>query len=174
MASLQPTTVNGVLTITGNTVLTGNSNISPWQQLSHCPTQYSVANNRFHVRTPIPGSGLSWNPWILEVHGYHSYSGEVVEDFKAVVNVNGSQGSPSGWYGSQIFSNNGTNTAPYVYLSNSTYGGEHRVCFSVNMITCCCTGNIWVRWMNGASSWNSFAYATASSNDSLASPVKQF
>ena len=174
MASLQATTVNGLLTITGNTVSTGNSNISPWQQLSHCPTQSAVANNRLHVRTPIPGNALNWNPFILEVHGYHSYSGEVVEDFKAVINCNGYQGSPNGWYGSQIFSSNGTNSQPYVYLSNSTFGGEHRVCFSTNMITCCCTGNIWARWMNGAGYWNSFAWSTISSNDSFASPVKAF
>lgn len=174
MASLQGTTVNGLLTVTGQTVGTGNSNVAPWVQLSHCPTQYTVANNRLHVRTPIPGNALGWNPFILEVVGYHSYSGEVFEDFKAVINVNGSQGSPNGWYGSQIFANNGTNTAPYVYLSANTYGGEHRVCFSTNMITCCCTGNIWARWFNGAGYYNSFAWATASSNDSQASPVKQF
>lgn len=174
MASLQDTTVNGLLTITGNTVLTGNSNVSPWQQLSHCPTQYSVANNRLHVRTPIPGGALGWNPFILEVVGYHSYSGEVFEDFKAVLNINGGQGAPSGWYGSQIFSNNGTNTSPYVYLSNNTYGGEYRVCFSTNMISCCCTGNIWARWYNGASYWDSYPWATASYSDSQGSPVKQF
>jgi hypothetical protein len=177
MASLQGTTINGLLTVTGNTVLSGNSNISPWQQLSHCPTQnngVSGKNLRLHVRTPIPGNGLNWNPFILEAVGYHTYSGEVFEDFKAVINVNGNQGSPTGWYGSQIFANNGTNTQPFVYLSNNTYGGEHRVCFSVNMVFCCCTGNIWVRWFNRPDYWNSFAWATFSAEDSFASPVKQF
>lgn len=171
MASLQGTTVNGLLTITGSAVLSGNSNIAPWTQLGHCADPYG---GRLHVRTPIPGNALGWNPFILEVHGTHTYSGEVVEDFKAVLNVNGSQGSPSGWYGSQVFSNNGTNAAPYVYLSNSTYGGEHRVCFSVNAITCCCAGTIYVRWMNGAGYFDSYPYAIVGGSDSQASPVKAY
>lgn len=174
MASLQQSSVSGLLTITGSTVLTGNTNISPWVQFSHCPTQYNVANNRLHVRTPIPSTAIGYNPFILEVVGYHSYSGEVFEDFKAVVNMNGNGVDPGQWNGSRIFSDNGNNAAPYVYLSANQHGGAYRVCFSTNMITCCCTGNMWARWYNGASYWNSYPWAVASYSDSQSSPVKQF
>lgn len=171
MASLQDSTVNGLLTITGNTVTYGNTNITPWQVLGHCAGPY---NGRLHVRTPLNANALGWNPAILEVVGTHTYSGEVMEDFKAVINVNGYQGAPSGWYGSQIFSDNGNNTSPYVYISNSTYGGAYRVCFAVNAVGCCCAGTLWVRWRNVSSYWNDYAWATVGAGDSTASPVKQF
>ena len=181
MASLQDSTVNGLLTITGNTVTYGNTNITPWTQLSHCAdaTSTSICNpvyscGRLHVRTPLNAAALGWNPAILEVVGVHTYSGEVVEDWKAVINVNGYQGAPTGWYGSQVFSDNGTNSQPYVYISNSTYGGAYRVCFSTNKIGCCCAGTIYVRWRNVSSYWNDYAWATGAYSDSQASPTKLF
>ena len=163
MANLQTTTVNGLLTITGYVQQGGNSNLTGWVKLSHCYDPYS----RLHVRTPLPESAISSTASILEVVGYHSYSGEKVHDFKALC-------YGSGTIESLIGTNNGYNTNPYVYLSTNTYGGTKRVCFSVDKITCCCTGYLWVRWWNNSSYFNDYAWATMGANDTQASPVKQF
>ena len=41
------------------------------------------------------------------------------------------------------------NSQPYVYRSDNTYGGSRRMCFAIGKISCCCTGNLWVRiWTN--------------------------
>ena len=168
MASLVDTTVNGDLNINGNTYRTGGSNITPWQQLSHCVcpssdgTSDCIGNGRayLHVRTPLPADNvvMGWNPIILEVVGYHTYSGENVHDFKALLNTNGYDNS---WYGSQIKTNSSlTGSNPYVYRSTNTYGGYTRVCFAVNKISCCCTGNLWVRWWNNTSYFTDYPWAT--------------
>lgn len=174
MASLQSTTVNGLLTVTGNTVRSGNSNITPWTQLYHCADADSTAECNptyscgwLHVRTPIPADNVAmgWNPIILEVVGYHTYSGEYVEDFKALLNTNGYNND---WYGSQIKVNDSYQTTPFVYRSTSTYGGYTRVCFAVQKIGCCCTGNLWVRWWNRSDLWQDYPWATTARNSNTA------
>lgn len=153
MANLRQTTA-GKTTVTG-AVLPSQINSSEWIKLSHCVcpapdgTSDCIGNGRpyLHVRTPIPADNaagnIGWIPWLLEVTGYHTYSGERFHDFKAVVNNNGYDDS---FYGSQVRVNRGNgNSQPYVYRSSSTYGGYRRLCFAVGKISCCCTGYLWVR-----------------------------
>jgi hypothetical protein len=102
---------------------------------------------------------------MLEVVGYHSYSGERWHDFKAIVNTTGDGNNT--WYGSQIRVNTGNAASnPYVYRSTSTYGGYRRMCFAIGKISCCCTGNLWVRvWTNsGFRSQYAWATETADTN----------
>ena len=145
---------------------TGNSNVTEWVELSHCFGTYPEPN-RLHVRTPLPAEigSIGWNPIILEVVGYHSYSGEYTHDFKALCNVNGYDGA---WYGSQIMVNDGQNSAPFVYRSSNYYGGSRRVCYAVNKLTCCCQGRIWTRWWNASNYRADYAWGTAASNDNNA------
>lgn len=173
MASLTDTTINGDLTINGHTYRSGGD-ITPWYQLSHCPAYTLTSTARLHIRTPLPADNVSmgWNPIILEAVGYHSYSGEFVEDFKALLNTNGYN---NGWFGSQIMVNDSlANSQPYVYRSNNTYGGYTRVCLSVSQLYCCCTGNLWIRWWNGSGWFEDYPWATTSAYDSQSSPVPQF
>lgn len=159
MATLNNTTVSGLLTVTGGA--TNNlSDITDWYRLYHCD---GTNTNRLHVRTPIPADTtlLGWNPVILEVAGHHSYEAEKVHDFKALLNVNGYDNT---WFGSQIVTNSGYDSSPFVYRSSSTYGGKTRVCFSVNKLPYCYAGYLWVRWWNGKSYVNDFAWAVSSSN----------
>jgi hypothetical protein len=174
MANLQATTVSGVLTIAGNMVRPGVTDITPWYELNHCAnTSAGGTATRLHIRTPLPADNVAmgWNPIIMEVVGFHTYFGEHVHDFKALLNTNGYNNA---WFGSQIFAQRGTNSAPFVYRSTNTYGGYTRVCIAVNKVTCCCVGRIWVRWINQSGFWNNHPWATIGANDSLASPVNQF
>ena len=154
MANLRATSSTKT-TVTG-AVLPTQINSSEWVKLSHCVcpssdgTSDCIGNGRafLHVRTPIPADAtignIGWIPWMLEVTGYHTYSGERFHDFKAIVNTTG-DGNNS-FYGSQVRVNRGNgNSQPYVYRSNSTYGGYRRLCFAVGKISCCCTGYLWVR-----------------------------
>lgn len=169
MADFQNTSSNAELTVNGYGVRQGgNSDVTPWKYLHHCAnaTSTSICNptyacGRFHVRTPLPAdtSSMGWNPIVLHVVGYHSYSGERFSDWKALLNVDGSNNN---WYGSQIFSNRGNSSYPsdpYVYRSNGTYGGKQRVCFAVNKLGCCCNGWIWVRWFHRSSFFNDHPWA---------------
>lgn len=159
MASLITTTVNNKMTVANSgLIFSTNSDITDWYQLYHCD---GGATTRLHVRTPIPAdiAGIGWNPIILEVHGHHSYAGEHVHDFKALVNVNGYNND---WYGSQVVSQSGYASNPYVYRSSSTYGGRQRVCFSVDKLGGCSAGWLWVRWWNGSGQWNSYAWGVGS------------
>jgi hypothetical protein len=166
MADLQTTTINGKLTIAGSGLISSNSNanVTDWYKLYHCD---GSGTTRLHVRTPLGAeySPLGWNPAILEVHGYHTYDGEHVHDFKAVVNVNGYNND---WYGSQIKSNAGFQSNPYVYRSNNQYGGVKRVCFAVDKMAGCQNGWLWVRWFNHSGWFNSYAWAVSSSYDNNA------
>lgn len=125
---------------------------------------YSSNTSRLHIRTPLGAeqSALGWNPSIIEVVGHHSYNGEHVHDFKAVVNVNGYD---NGWYGSQIRSNAGYQSNPFIYRSTNQYGGTQRVCIAIDKELGCQNGWVWVRWFNNSGWHNSFAWATAGSND---------
>jgi hypothetical protein len=164
-----PSNVNGRLTVTG-VIKQQGEDISPWHYMSHCAngtdTTPNYAGGRLHVRTPIraDNSHIGWNPIIMEVRGYHTYSGEATHNFKAVLNTNGYNND---WYGSQIKADSGYNSLPLVYKSTNTYGGYHRVCFSVTKIGCCCTGHIWVRfWNNTVSAPYDYAWATEGRGDS--------
>ena len=169
MAILQSTTVSG--TVKGQSfLLDGQSDVSEWYQLNHCVcpasdgTSDCIGNGRayLHVRTPIPAdaaAGMGWNPYMLEVVGYHSYSGERFHDFKAIVNTTGDGNNTFG--GSYIRVNSGNAASnPYVYRSNNTYGGYRRMCFAVGKISCCCTGRLWVRWWTNSGYRTNYAWAT--------------
>jgi len=170
MAQLQTTQVNGLLTVNGGMHRSGNSDMTEWFRIYHCvdATSTAICNPTYscgwiHVRTPIPADvdGIGWNPIILEVKGFHTYSGESTHDFKALLNINGYNNA---FFGSQIFANNGVSSDPYVYRSSSTYGGRQRICFSMRKIGCCCVGWFWVRWWNRSDHRTSFPFATAAHN----------
>lgn len=168
------TTINGDFS-SSTAILDGQSDMTEWYNLNHCVcpapdgTSDCLGTGRayLHVRTPIPADntagGIGWGPYILEVLGYHTYSGERFHDFKAVVNTSGDNNS---FYGSQIRVNTGNAASePYVYRSTNTYGGFRRMCFAVGKVSCCCTGNLWVRiWTNSGYREN-FAWATTTGDN---------
>lgn len=170
MASLQSTTLSGNLT-GASYILDQNTDMSEWYKISHCicPGDPAPAPSDcrgtglayLHVRTPIPtkiADGMGWNPYILEVVGYHTYSGECFHDFKAVVNTNGYN---DGFYGSYVRVDKSLSTSnPWVYESASTYGGKNRLCFAVRKVSCCCTGYIWIRWWTNAGKRTDYSWAT--------------
>ncbi len=168
MANLQATTVNGNVSATA--LLDSQADISEWQQIGHCVCDGSSISDCLgtghpwlHVRTPWPvnsSAGMGWNPYMLEVVGYHSYSGECFHDWVAVVNTNGY--TEDGFYGSNIRINRSTTASdPYVYASANAYGGYKRMCFSMRKISCCCTGNFWVRVrQNGLAYRTQYPWAT--------------
>jgi hypothetical protein len=173
MANLVSTSVVG--NITGNSFILDNStDMSEWYKLSHCICPESGPSDclgtglaYLHVRTPLPtksADGMGWNPYILEVVGYHTYSAECFHDFKAIVNTNNDNNT---FYGSQVRINRsgagGLMTPasnPYVYESATTYGGKNRLCFAVRKVSCCCTGYLWVRWWTNAGKRTDYSWAT--------------
>jgi len=148
MATLVDTTASGVLQTTGAHYPSGEA-MTEWHAGYHCNNGPSnEETNWLHVRTPIPAdaaAGVGWIPYMLEFKGYHSYGGEYAGRWGAVINTTGD--ANNNWYGSLIRYNIG-NYTPYVYRSDSTYGGYRRMCFSVNKITCCCNGWWWARVNN--------------------------
>lgn len=170
MSTLQATTINGSINTT-DVMLDGQNDFTEWYKLSHCicPSDPAPAPSDcrgtglafLHVRTPLPievAAGLGWNPYQLEVVGYHTYSAEKWHDFTAVVNTHGDNGT---FFGSQIKINRGKATSqPYVYASSSTYGGYKRLCFAVGKESCCCTGLLWVRWGTNSTFRSSYPWAT--------------
>lgn len=174
MAALTNTTV--LTNISGASyILDSPTDMSEWYKLSHCVCPGSGPSDclgnglaYLHVRTPVPADasgGMGWNPYVLEVTGYHTYSAECFHDFKAVVNTTGDGNNT--WYGSQVRINRtGAGGAmspasnPYVYRSATTYGGYSRMCFAVRKTSCCCTGYIWVRWWTNAGTRTSFSWGT--------------
>ena len=178
MAILQNSTITGRLQITGK-LKQINSDVSNWQFLSHCAdgtdTDPVYAGGRLHVRTPIRADNthLGWNPVIMEVRGYHTYSGDTTHNFMALLNSTGD--SNNTWYGDQIRSDSGYNSLPLVYQSTNTYGGYKRVCFSVTKVGCCCTGHIWIRfWNNTSTAPYDYAWATEGRGDSQGSLSSPF
>lgn len=171
MATLQNSIISGRLTVTGQ-MRHNSTGISNWHVMSHCAngtdTTPNYAGGRLHVRTPIraDNSHMGWNPIIMEVRGYHTYSGDTTHNFMALLNTNGYNNS---FYGDQIRTDSGHSSLPLVYKSTSTYGGYHRVCFSVTKIGCCCTGHIWIRFWNNPTAAYDYAWATAGRGDSQSS-----
>ena len=178
MATLQSSSV-GTLRVTGHLHDT-QSNASEWIKLSHCVcpapdgTSDCIGNGRayLHVRTPIPADatigGIGWIPYMLEVTGYHTYSGERFHDFRAIANTTGD--GNNNWYGSQVRVNRGNaNSNPYVYRSSSTYGGYRRMCFAVGKVSCCCTGYLWIKfwYQRGYKANFPFATTTADTNSEI-------
>jgi len=158
MANLVTTTVNG--NVSASTILDTQADTSEWYNISHCICDGSANSDCIgtghaflHVRTPWPtdnAAGVGWNPYMMEVIGYHTYSGEYFHDWTAVVNTTGDAGNT--FYGSNIRINRSLSSSdPYVYASANTYGGYKRLCFSMRKMTCCCAGLFWVRMrQNGA------------------------
>jgi hypothetical protein len=183
MAILTTTSVNGIISATGGVFPQGDG-MTPWYRLYHCAdaTSTAICNPVFscgwlHIRTPIPadaGSGefsgsptgtVGWNPSVLEVMGFHTYSGEHTHNFRAIVNT---RGDGSNTFDVTIHSNVGSNSNPSVYRSNSTYGGKRRVCIAVNKIGCCCVGWIWVRWRANTFARADHPWATGANSSAAA------
>lgn len=175
MASLQPTTVNGVINATGGVYRAGG-NQTPWYRIQHCAdaTSTSICNPTYscgwiHIRTPLPATneagGIGWNPNIVEVVGFHSYSGEVTHDFKALVN---NSGDSNAWFGNQIRSNQNNHANALVYQSTNNYGGLKRVCIALPKIGCCCQGWLWVRWWNNSGYRANFAWGVGANSSNAA------
>jgi hypothetical protein len=168
MANLQATTVSGAISATS--IIDTQTDSSGWYKLGHCVCDGSSISDCLgtghpwlHVRTPWPinsSAGMGWNPYMLRVVGYHTYSGECFHDWTAIINTNGS--TEDGFYGSNIrIDRSLTDSSPYVYASTNTYGGYKRMCFSMRKLTCCCTGFFWVNVMqNGVSYRDQHPWAT--------------
>lgn len=158
------TNTSGGIQATGSVHPLGNNQTS-WYRLYHCAdgsdTNPAYAGGWLHIRTPYPATneagGIGWNPNIVEVVGFHTYSGEHTHDFKAIVNNSGY--GDNTWYGSQIKVNDGT-SSPFVYQSSVAYGSHKRVCIAVPKIGCCCVGWIWIRFWNNVGYRNAYPWAT--------------
>ena len=175
----QNTTINGNM-LGSTAILDQQSDKTEWYQMNHCicPGDPAPAPSDcrgtglayLHVRTPIPAdasAGMGWNPYMLEVVGYHTYSGEKFHDFKAVVNTTGDGNNT--FYGSYIRVNRGNaGSSPYVYRSANTYGGVRRMCFAVGKVSCCCTGNLWIKIWTNAGYRADYAWGSWHSNSNTA------
>jgi hypothetical protein len=171
------TTIAGDLT-NSSAILDGQSDTTEWYQLNHCVcpaadgTSDCIGNGRafLHVRTPWPTeqSAVGWAPYLLEVVGYHTYSGERFHDFKAIVNTafDSGAGGIGSFYGSYVRVNTGNAASqPYVYRSDNSYGGSRRMCFAIGKVSCCCTGNLWVRIWTNSGFRSNFAWATTTGDN---------
>jgi hypothetical protein len=139
------TTVSASVFQTSGVHFPSGESMTEWYNIYHCTNDTQDSAGWIHIRTPIPAdaaAGVGWVPYLLEVKGYHTYSGEYSGRWGAIVNTTG-DGNNS-WYGSQIKYNN-SNYSPYVYRSSNTYGGYSRMCFSMSKNGCCCNGWLWVR-----------------------------
>lgn len=160
MATLTNTTVtNGTVNV--SSIYSGSEGMTDWRNFYHCANSVDTTECNptyscgwIHVRTPIPAtnaaSGIGWNPCMIEVVGYHSYSGQFFSDWKAVVNNSGY--ADDNFYGSQVRVNTGNtqgSDGPVVYQSTNEYGGYKRVCFAMRKEGCCCNGWFWVRIRGG-------------------------
>jgi hypothetical protein len=113
-----------------------------------------------HVRTPLPATSVVQNlPSMLEVIGFHTYSGDYTHYIKAIVNVDENDA-----FQANIRVNAG-NSSPRVYRSDSSYGGKRRVCIALPKIGCCCVGWFWVRWRMNAGYWNDYPYGITAYSD---------
>lgn len=166
MATLQQTTINTGLKTTSFMRDTG-SDISEWYKLSNCDCHSGVDGRSdcvgnghpwLHVRTPWPADNTSissWNPYIIEVVGFHSYSGEKFHDWKGVVNTDNN----NNFYGANVRSNTGNDSAHF-YRSSNTYGGYRRLVVVVEKISCCCAGSLWIRARQNSGFRADYAWAT--------------
>ena len=176
MATLQETTTTS---LEAPGIYIEGSGMTQWYKFYHCldAENTSLCNptyscNWIHIRTPIPAnataSGIGWNPSMIQVIGFHTYSAELWHDYSFVINTTGD--GNDNWYGSQIRVNKGNTEAPVVYRSTNTYGGFQRVCITMRKYPCCCVGWYWVRFRNsGAAGYrNNFAWAQLARNSSAA------
>lgn len=168
MAVLQSTTINTGLTTTSFAHDTG-ADISEWYKLNNCDCHSGLDGRSdclgngypwLHIRTPWPAdaaAGLGWNPYMIEVVGYHTYSGEKFHDWKGIVNTTG-DGNDT-FYSPTIRSNTG-NSSAHFYRSVNTYGGFRRLVVVVEKISCCCTGFLWIRARQNSGFRANFPWAT--------------
>jgi hypothetical protein len=175
MAQLQGTTITGDFTInSGGKLVDSGSSWAPWYKMSHCDCHSGLDGKSdclgtgypwLHIRTPIPGdntySGIEWTPYMLEVVGYHTYSGERFHDHKWVINT-----TDQNAFNANLISEAGaTAISDYnVYRSASTYGGKKRVVVVVPKISCCCTGYLWIRYSTVTQYRADYPYATSMFN----------
>ena len=173
MATLQATTINGDLQASNGKVYDSGSSFTPWYKLNHCDC-HSLIDGRsdclgtgypyLHVRTPIPAdnttSGIGWMPAMLELVGYHTYSGEKFHNHKWVLNTRGDNNGFSATELSHQATSAGFSSSYNVYRSASTYGGLKRVVMVMPKVACCCTGFLWVRWSISSQYRNHHAWAT--------------
>jgi hypothetical protein len=173
MANLQNTTIN-TAAISASRVIPYGSGMPEWVRISNCAngtdTTPNYAGTWIHIRTPLPAtnaaSGIGWNPSLIEVVGFHSYSGEYTWDYKAVTNNSGY--ADNNWYGSQVRVNDSNTNDIVVYKSQSQYGGYERVCIAQRKVGCCCVGWFWIRIRNQGRNYRytSHPYATEGRADS--------
>lgn len=166
MATLQTTTINTGLTVTDFMRDTA-SDISEWHKLSQCDCHSGVDGRSdclgngygwLHIRTPWPADNSaisSWNPYMIEVMGYHTYSGEKFHDWKGVVNTDAS----NNFYAANVRSNTGNDSA-YFYRSSNTYGGYRRLVIVVEKVGYCGTGYVWIRCRKNSGFRADYAWAT--------------
>ena len=118
--------------------------MTEWYNIYHCTGETLDSAGWIHIRTPIPADaagGVGWTNYMLEVKGYHTYGGENAGQWQAIINTTGDGNNT---FQHVIRWNQGT-YSPFVYRSNSTYGGFRRMCFSMQKSGCCCNGWLWVR-----------------------------
>lgn len=170
MAVLTSLSSSGV--IQASSIVNTAQDYTPWYRIYHCvdADSTSICNPTYscgycHVRTPIPAdvnSGVTNIPSMLEVIGFHTYSGEYTHYFKAVVNVNENNG-----FTANVRVNLGNeDVAPRVYRSDNQYGGKNRVCFSMRKYGCCCVGWFWVRWRMNAGYYEDYPWGFSAYSDS--------
>lgn len=169
MAVLTDLSINGELR--ASSILNTGQDYTPWYRIYHCvdSTDTSICNPTYscgyiHVRTPLPAdynSGVTHIPSLLEVMGFHTYSGEYTHYFKAVVNVD----SGNNFQANKRIDIGNEDVKARVYRSSSQYGGKNRVCFSMRKYPCCCVGWFWVRWRMNAGFFEDYPWATLGHND---------
>lgn len=169
MASLQSISLGGNYISAGNIHQEGGG-CTPWTRIWHCGDCPSTSDcnptysgGYLHLRTPIPCesySAIRNVPFMIEITAFHTYSGELTTDCKAIINIDGSDNLESNV---RVNVSYGLSFEPYFYKSSSSYGGYKRLCFSVQKIGCCCVGYLWVRWWGGptaTSLWNNYSWGT--------------
>lgn len=166
MAVLSSLSVTGILR--ANSISNNGQQYTPWIRHHHCADaeSTSICNPTYscgwmHVRTPLPADANVQNiPSMVEVIGYHTYSGEYIQYFKGIVNTDENDS-----FQANVRVNCG-NTTPRFYRSDSTHGGKRRVCFAMPKVGCCCNGWFWVRWRMNESFWNDYPWGIAAGANS--------
>ncbi len=169
MAVLSSLSANG--TLTASSIVNTAQDYTPWYRIYHCvdATDTSICNPVYscgysHVRTPLPAdtNGPTYIPTMLEVIGFHTYSGEYTHYFKSIINVDTS----NNFQANTRINLGNEDVAPRVYRSDGTYGGKRRVCFAMRKYGCCCVGWFWVRWRMNAGYFDDYAWGHAAYNNS--------
>ena len=169
MATLSSISASGNIQTGG--ILSTAQDYTPWYRIYHCADTDSTSIcdpvyscGYIHIRTPLPAdssSGVTYLPSMLEVMGFHTYSGDYTHYFKCIVNVDSGNS-----FTANMRINIGNETAGNrVYRSDNTYGGKRRVCFSMYKVSCCCAGWMWVRWRINSSFFNDYAWGVTAYSD---------